>query len=169
MTDTSGTPTDVLSQIEATLSADWQKFVAFIDLVEQDAVDFLSKVVAGEQVLIADIESAASYVAGNLSTINTGINAVGSLAAVVAPNNPTISKVLTDLSTGAQDVADLHNALTSGSSASDPAIVTKAVTAINAVKQLNQLVSNVSGTLTTLVQNSPTATQAVTAGSPPTP
>lgn len=170
MTDTSGTSTDFLSQIEATLSADWQAFIAFINQAELDVVAFLTKVADGAEVVIADIEGAASYVAGHLSTINGTIAAVGTLANTVAPNNPVVSKVLNDLTTGAQDVADLHNALTSGSSANDPAIVTTAVTAINAVQQLSQLVSNASGTLTTLVQNSPTATQAVTAtASPPTP
>lgn len=164
MTNTD-TSTNVLQQIESTLSSDWQKFVAFIQIAEQEVAAFLTKVAAGEQIIVADIEAAAGYVAGHLSTINAAISAAGELANAVAPGNAAVAKVLTDLTTGAQDVADLHNALTNGSSPSDPTIVTQAVTAISSAQNLAQLVANASATLTALVQNSPSATEAVTPAS----
>jgi len=165
MTDTS-TP-NIFQQIEAALSADWQKVTAVFQQAEAFAADFLGKVSAGAEILIQDIEGAASYVAGNLTTIQAGISAAGALANTVAPNNTTVQKAVADLNTAASDVADLHAALTSGSSSNDPEIVTKAVTAINAVNQLSQIASAVSSSLGTLAANSPTATSAVTAAAPP--
>lgn len=160
---------NIFQQIENTLSADWAKVTAIFQEAEAFAADFLGKVAAGAEIVIADIEKAASYVAGNLTVINAQLGAVGALASVVAPNNATVQKVLSDVSTAVQDVADLHNALTSGSSSGDPTIVTQAVTAINSVNQIAQAVTGLSTTLGTLAANSSSATEAVTQGAPQTP
>ena len=160
---------NILKQIENALSSDWAKVSSVFQEAEQFAADFLGKVASGAEILIADIESAASYIAGNLTVINAGITSAASLANVIAPNNATVQKAVADLQTTAQDVADLHTALTTGSSSGDPAIVTSAVTAINAVNQLSTLATSVSQSLGTLAANSPTATQAVTAAAPGTP
>ena len=166
MTDpTTPPPANLLTQIEATLSADWQNAANFLSEAEAFFGTFLTRVAAGAEVLIADIEQAGQYVAGHLTVINTSIQAMSSLVTTVAPGNVTAQKVIDDLNTGAQDVAALSNALTSGSAASDPAIVTSAVTAIGAVKQLAQIANNAGSMLTGLANSSPTATQAVTASS----
>ena len=161
------TPTNVFQQIEASLSADWQNAASFINEAEAFFGTFLTKVAQGAEIVIADIESVGQYVAGHLTVINSGIAALGSVVSVVAPNNVTAQKVIDDLNTGAADVAALSNSLSSGSTAGDDQIVTSAVTAIGAVKQLAQLANNAGSLLTTLAANSPTATQTVTAA--PTP
>ena len=114
--------------------------------------------------MIADIEAVGQYVAAHLGLITSGIATLSTLASAVAPNNASVAKAINDLSTGAQDVAALSNALSSGSSAGDSAVVTTAVTAINAAKQLSGLVAQAGTTLTTLTANSATATQTVTQG-----
>ena len=161
-TDTTTTAaTNIFQTIENALSADWAKVAAVFQEAEQFASIFLAKVASGAEIIIADIEAAASYVAGNLTVINAGIASAASLANVIAPNNATVQKAVSDLQTAAQDVADLHAALTSGSSASDPAIVTSTVTAINSINQLSTLATSVSQSLGMLAANSPSATQAV--------
>ena len=166
MTDTTQGATNVLQQIENALSSDWAKVTAVFQEAEAFASSFLGKVAAGAEILVQDIEGAATYIAGNLSVVNAGITSAASLASAIAPNNTTVQKAVSDLQTAAQDVADLHTALTTGSSAGDPTVVTQAVTAINAVNQLSTLATSVSQSLGTLAANSSTATQAVT---PPTP
>lgn len=143
-----------------------QKILAWFQTAEQDVGNFLVKVAQGAEVVISEIESIASYVETHLGIIQTGIAAVTTVAAGVAPGNPTVQKVLDDLNTGFNDVAALSQGLNGGSTANDPAIVTTAVNTINAVKQLNVLVSQAGSQLTTLVANQPGATQAVTPASP---
>lgn len=166
MSSTDTSP-NLIQQIENALSKDWANAGSLFQKAEQFAADFLGKVAQGAEIIIADIESAAGYVAGNLTVINAGINSAASLAGVIAPNNTTVQKAVADLQTAAQDVADLHKALTSGSASSDPAIVTSAVTAINAVNQLSTLATSVSQSLGILAANSPSATQAVSTPTPP--
>jgi hypothetical protein len=157
---------NVFAQIEATLSADWANAVTFFQQGETAVGAFLSKVAAGAEVVIADIEAVGQYVAAHLGLITTGISALSTVAATVAPNNVTVAKAIADLSTSANDVAALSTALSTGSSAGDPAAVTTAVTAINAVKQLSGLVSQAGTTLTTLTANAPNATQTVSPATP---
>lgn len=163
---TSTTTPNIFEQIAATLESDAQLAVSWFQQGETEIGAFLTKVAAGAEVVIADIEAVGQYVAAHLGIITSGISALSTLASTVAPNNVSVAKVISDLNTGAQDVAALSNALSSGSTAGDPAVVTTAVTAINAAKQLSGLVAQAGTTLTTLTANSPTATQAVTAGTP---
>ena len=156
----------VTTGIQAALTADWAKFVAFIEVAEQDAASFLSDVATGAEIAIEDIEAAASYVAGKLSTITATTTALAGAAAIIAPGNVTVQKVIADLQTGANDVAALSNALTTGTSTGDPAVVTKAVSTINAVNTLAGIAAQASSSLALLANQSATATQAV---SQPTP
>lgn len=157
----------VLANIEAALSADWAKFVAFIGQAEQDIATFLSKVASGAEIAIEDIETAAQYVAGHLSTITATTAALTSAAAVIAPGNADVAKVLTDLQTGANDVAALSNSLTTGSTAGANATVTTAVTAVTAVQTLATLAAQASSALSQLTAASPSATQVVSQPTPP--
>jgi hypothetical protein len=166
-TDTTVTATNsALQSFESVIAADFAGAVSFFQTAFQDVGAFLSKVASGAEVVITDIESMASYIGAHLGVIQASIASFGALAGVVAPGNATVSKVIADLNTGAADVAALSNALSNGSSASDPTVVTSTVTAIHAVQQLSQIVSNAGATLTAMAMNSPTATQAITAASP---
>jgi hypothetical protein len=180
MTDPTVTPTPVaapaatpvstpsfIQNLEATLSADWQAAASFITEAEQFFGSFLTNVAAGAEVLITDIEAIGQYVAGHLTQITAVIDVFSTAAAAIAPGNAMAQKVIDDLNTGAQDVALLSNSLTSGSTTGDPTIVTQAVTAVGAVKQLAQLANAAGNMLTTLAANSPTATTAVSAPTPP--
>lgn len=165
---TDATQPSLLQQIETTLSNDWQNAASFLSEAEAFFGSFLTKVAAGAEIVISDIEAVGQYVAGHLSVITAGIDTFGTAVSAIAPNNAMAAKVIDDLKTGASDVAALSNSLASGSTSGDPAIVTSAVTAIGAVKQLAQIANNAGSLLTTLAANSPTATQTVTAASPPT-
>lgn len=158
---TSTTTPNIFEQIAATLEADAQLAVTWFQEGEQELGAFLSKVASGAQIVIADIEAVGQYIAAHLGVITSGIASLSTVAAAVAPNNVSVQKVLADLNTGAQDVAALSSALSSGSTAGDSTVVTTAVTAINAVKQLSGLVAQAGTTLTTLTANSATATQAL--------
>ena len=147
-------------------SAEWAKIVSFFTAAEGDIGSFLTDVATGAEIVIEDIESVGEYVAAHLGIITSTIATVGTLANTVAPNNVSVQKVMADLQTGANDVAALSNSLTSGASANDPAVVTTAVTAINAVKTLSGLASQAGATLSQLAGATPAATQSV---SPPTP
>lgn len=162
---TTTTP-NIFEQIAATLESDAQLAVSWFQNGETEIGAFLTKVAAGAEVVIADIEAVGQYVAAHLGIITSGISALSTLASTVAPNNVSVAKVISDLNTGAQDVAALSNALTSGSTAGDSTVVTTAVTAINAAKQLSGLVAQAGTTLTTLTANSPTATQSVSPATP---
>lgn len=162
MTNTDTGSTDIFQQIQSALSADWAKVSVVFQEAEKFAADFLGKVASGAEIIVADIENAASYIAGNLTVINAGITSAASLANVIAPNNTTVQKAVADLQTAAQDVADLHTSLTTGQTAGNPDVVNQAVTAINAVNQLSTLATSVSQSLGTLASNSSTATQTVT-------
>ena len=157
-----------IQNLEATLSAEWQGTANFITEAEQFFGSFLTKVSAGAEILIADVESIGQYVAGHLTQITAVIGVFSTAAAAIAPGNAIAQKVIDDLNAGAQDVALLSNSLTSGSTAGDPTIVTQAVTAVGAVKQLAQLANAAGNMLTTLAANSPTATTAVSTPTPPT-
>ena len=121
---------------------------------------------AGAEVLITDIEQVGQYVAGHLTQITAGISVLSGAVTAIAPGNATAAKVIADLNTSAQDVALLSNSLSSGSTAGDPTIVTQAVTAIGAVKQLAQIANNAGALITTLAASSPTATTTVSAPTP---
>lgn len=164
MTDTS--TTDPLAGIKAALSADWTKFIAFVEQAETATASFLSAVATGAEVAIADIEAVASYIAGKLGTITATTAALSTAAQAIAPGNVTVQKVIADLQTGANDVAALHNSLTSGSTAGDPAVVTTAVNAVNAVNILAGLAAQASSALAQATVDSPAATQAVSAPTP---
>ena len=157
-----------IQTLETKLSAEWQGAAAFLTEAEQFFGSFLTKVAAGAEIVISDIEAVGQYVAGHLTSITAGISVLSTAVTAIAPNNATAAKVIADLTTSANDVALLSNSLSSGSTAGDPAIVTQAVTAIGAVKQLAQIASSAGSVITTLAANSPTATEAVTAASPGT-
>ena len=89
MTDTITNP---LAGIEAALSADWTKFVAFVQQAESATASFLSAVATGAEIAIADIEAVASYVAGKLGTITATTAALSTAAAAIAPGNVTVQK-----------------------------------------------------------------------------
>jgi hypothetical protein len=155
-----------LTDFENALANDWQKVIAFIGTAEHGTMAFLSKVATGVPVLIEDIESIADFVAGKLGVINSTIAAVGAVADTIAPNNPTVAKVVGDLQTGATDVAAMSAALSGGSSSGDDKAVTTAVTAINAVNSLSVLAGQAAALLAQAAAAAPAATQVV---SPPTP
>ncbi len=155
-----------LATLEATLETDWQKVVAFLKTAELNAQAFLQDVANGVEIGIERIQAMGQYVTANLSTINATVTAVAATATAIAPNNASVAKVVSDLQTGSNDVAQLAQALQSGSSAGDAPLVTSAVNAIAAVKQLGSLASTASGMLAQLTAQSPTATQAVSAPTP---
>jgi hypothetical protein len=168
-TTTAATPaasTNLFQQIEAQLSAEWSGAAAFFKTAETDVGAFLTKVAAGAEIVISDIESIGQYVAGHLTVIQAGIATIAGVAATVAPNNTEVQKAVADLSTAANDVATLSTSLSSGTTSGDPAVVATAVAAINAVKQLSQIAGTAGSVITTLAGNSPTATQTVTPGTP---
>lgn len=160
------TAPNVFQQIESTLSADWQKAVSFLQQAAQFFATFLGNVAAGLPVLVADVEGVAAGVAGKLSTINASLGVASDLASKVAPNDTSVQKLLSDIGQGAQDLADVHVALTTGITAGDPQVVTTAVSAINAASDLERLLNSAHAVLGSIAGASPTATQAV---SPPTP
>jgi hypothetical protein len=157
---------NVLQQIETSLSAEWQGAANFLSEAEAFFGNFLTKVAAGGEILISEIESVGQYVAGHLTAITAGIGVLGAAVNSVAPGNVTAQKVIDDLNLGAADVAALSNSLTSGSTVGDDSVVASAVTAIGAVKQLSQLSASAGKLLTDLTNNSPTATQVVSPATP---
>ena len=156
-----------LQTLETQLSADWQSAANFLSEAEAFFGSFLTKVAAGAEILITDVEAVGQYVAGHLTAINSGIVVLGTAVNAIAPNNVTAQKVLADLNQGAADVAALSNSLASGTTSGDDQLVTSAVTAIGAVKQLAQLSNSAGNLLTTLTANSPTATAVVSTPTPP--
>jgi hypothetical protein len=155
-----------IQNLETSLSSEWSSAAAFLTQAEQVFGSFLTKVAAGAEVLITDIEAVGQYVAGHLTQITAGISVLSGVVTAIAPNSTAAAKVIADLTTSANDVALLSNALTVGSAASDPTIVTQAVTAIGAVKQLAQIAGNAGSVLTNIAAASPTATQAVSTPTP---
>ena len=105
MTDTA-TP-NIFQQIAATLESDAQLAVTWFQEGEAELGAFLTKVAAGAEIGIADIEAVGQYVAAHLGVITSGISALSTLASTVAPNNVSVAKVISDLNTGAQDVHDV--------------------------------------------------------------
>lgn len=155
-----------LTNIEASLSADWQKAVSFFQVAEQGVATFLSKVATGAEILVEDIQAVAQYVTAHLGIINTTVSAISLAAQTIAPNNASVAKVISDLQTGTTDVANLAAAVTAGAAPSGSStVVQDAVTTVNAVKTLSSLASQASATLATLTASSPTATTAVSAAS----
>lgn len=144
----------------------WSDVVAFFQTAEADVAKFLGDVASGAEILIEDIEDVAAYVEAHLGIITSTITTLGTLAATVAPNNTTVTKVLTDLQTAATDTAALSTSLTSGTASSIPQVTT-AVTAINSVNTLASLAAQASTALGQIVAASPSATQVVSPASPP--
>ena len=152
---------------EATLSADWQAFLAFIKNEEAKIGAVLNAIAAGEPVLLADVQAAAGAIAGKVSTISAAAASLGSVATTLDPASATtVNKLLDDTNVALADAAALSTALSSGASASDPEIVTKTVSVIGAVNTLSQLAGAAGAALTAAVQSAPGATTVV---SPPTP
>jgi hypothetical protein len=156
----STTTSNVFATIQATLSEDAQKAIAFLKGAETSVAAFLSKVASGATILVEDVEAVAEWVGAHISIINSTLATLGTVAAVVAPGNATVAKTLSDLNEAANDVAGLSTALSTGSTAGQPSAVSTAVTAINAVNQLSALASAASQTLTTLASNTAAATAA---------
>lgn len=160
------TNTGILSEIEAALSADAQKVVAFVEQVEQVFATFLTNVATGIPVVIDDIISVGQAINSKLSTITATLSAFSSVAAAVAPNDTAVQKMLSDLQTGAEDVAAVANSLTSGSTSGDNSLVSTAVTTIGAVSNLATLAGQAGAALASLANASPTATQVVSQTTP---
>lgn len=157
--------TSTTTPTTSTLSADWQKAVAIFQDGEQAFTIFLSKAASGAEIFIEDIEEIGQWTEAHLGVITTTISALSAAAAVVAPGNATVTKVIADLQISANDVAQLSSSLASGSTAGDAPAVTTAVTTIGAVQTLAQLAAQAGASLATLTNAAPTATTTV---SPPT-
>ena len=155
-----------IASIEATLSADWQKVVSGVQAGELFLMNMLQTIAAGGQILITDIEDISQYIGAHLGILNSTVAAIGTAAAVIAPGNANVAKVLADLQTGADDVAQLTTAINTGATTGDSTVVTTALTAINAIKTTSALASQAAAALAQLTVAMPSATQAI---SQPTP
>ena len=156
-----------IASIEATLSADWQKFITFIQQEETKLANFLVQVSQGEQVLATDIEQAAQAALGKLSTVNNLISIVSGAAAVIAPGSAPVTATISALTKAASEVGALVNAVAAGQAPSgSDAIVTDTVAGVNALSSLSALTSQAATTIGQLAAQSPAAAQTV---SPPTP
>lgn len=154
-----------LQKIENAIEVGWADVVAFFEKVEGDLASLLNLVATGAPVVLADVQAAASAVAGKASVINAAATAMGSVMTSLAPSSATtVQKLLDDVNTGVADATALSASLSGNASVNDPAIVTKTVQVIGAVNTLSQLAGVAGAALTAAVQASPTATSVV---SPP--
>lgn len=158
---------NIFQQIEANLESDAQAALAWFKTAWANAGTFLSKVAAGAEIAVTDIEDVAQTVAAHLGLVTSIISAASTAASALPSSDAAAAqKALADLNTTANDVALLSTALSSGSTSGDPTIVTSAVSAISAVQQLGQLASQTAAAVTTAAGSAPSATQAVTPATP---
>jgi len=155
------------ADLEAKLSADAQKAVAFLKQLAQAEASILAKAGSGLPIIISEFETLLQSINTKLPVINASIGAVKAEAATAAPNNTALQKLISDVEQGVNDAAEVSTALSSGSAAGDNTVVTTAVATVTAVNSLAALASQASAMLGQASVDSPNATQAVSPASPP--
>jgi hypothetical protein len=166
-TAASTSSTNIVTEIQNALEADFQKVVTFFQGITQKEIAFLTALAQGVEVGIADIQAIAQGALSKLGIAGTIVNEATTAAAIIAPGNASVTKVLSDISTGITDATALATAVSTNTApAGSGTVVTDAVNVLNAANTLSQLASQVSATLGQLAQQSPTAAQVT---SPPTP
>lgn len=157
----------ILSNFVATLEADEQKAVAWVENAEQKMAQYLTAFAQGLQLALADAQAAASAVLSKLSLIQAAESTITAAIQTVAPNNATAQKLSADIQAGVNDAAALAQGVVSSTApAGSSTVVTDTVTAINAAGTLAGLAGTLSATLSQLATQSPTATQTTSAPTP---
>ena len=166
-TTAAASSTNIVTEIQNALDAEFAKVVTFFQGITQKEIAFLTALAQGVEVGIADIQAIAQGSLSKLSIAGTVVNEATAAAAIIAPGNASVTKVLSDLQTGVADATAMATAISSNTApAGSGPVVSDAVNVLNAANTLSQLASQVSATLGTLAAASPAAAQVT---SPPTP
>lgn len=159
--------TNIFTQIEADLSADWQKFLSFISQGEQSLSTLMSNIANGVQILDTDIQTGAQVVLGKLASVNSAVSVIAADATALFPSEAGITTAISAVTGALAQAGNAATAITNGTNPSGTSgIVTDFVNVVNSLPTVSNLANDLSSLFGSLVGNSPSATQTTSAPTP---